>query len=83
MAIIRTESDKSLLFILPTWCGMGMKRTTMVIMPLIALWEDIMWRYRKLELECVEWLSSQMANGVDIVLVTLEGYFSTAFIKFI
>ena len=82
MAIMGTGSGKSLLFMLPAWCGMGMGGTTVVVVPLIALREDMVRRCRMLGMECVEWSSSQVADGADIVLVTPEGYFSTAFINF-
>ena len=55
----------------------------MVVMPLIALRQDMMRRYRELGLRCEKWSASTVVDGADMVLVTPEGYFTPAFTKFI
>jgi superfamily II DNA helicase RecQ len=82
MVFMGTGGGKSLIFMLPAWCGMGRGGMTVVVVPLIALRRDMKRRCQELGLECVEWSSSRIADSADIVLVTPESVFSAAFQKF-
>lgn len=82
MLIMGTGGGKSLVFMLPAWCSIGRGGLTVVVVPLIALRRDMKRRCQALGLECVEWSSSQIADGADIVLVTPEAVFTASFQKF-
>ena len=79
IAIMGIGGGKSLIFMLSAWCGRGIRGTTVVIMLLITLRGDMMWRYRELELECIEWSAKVIVDGVDIVLVTPKAVFMAPF----
>jgi superfamily II DNA helicase RecQ len=76
-----TRGGKSLLFILPAWispCGV-----MVVVVLLIVLWGDIVYRYRQLGISYVEWESRRPADQVSIVLVTPELAIIEDFITFL
>jgi superfamily II DNA helicase RecQ len=52
VAVMPTGAGKSLLFMLPAWAEQG--GTTVVVVPLIALREDMMRRCTKLGISCAE-----------------------------
>jgi superfamily II DNA helicase RecQ len=82
MVVMGTGGGKSLIFMLPAWCGMGRGGMTVVIAPLVVLRGDMRRRCEELGLECAEWSSSQIADGADVVLVTPESVFTASFQKF-
>jgi superfamily II DNA helicase RecQ len=51
--MIRMGGGKSLLFILLAWCGR--EETSIIMMPLVALWQDLKDHYEWLKLKCVKW----------------------------
>jgi superfamily II DNA helicase RecQ len=52
VAVMLTEAGKSISFILLAWAEQG--RTTVVVVPLIALRGDIIQRCKKLEILCAK-----------------------------
>ena len=58
MVVTGTGGGKSLVFMLPAWCGIGRGGIIVVIAPLIVLRGDIRRRYEEVGSECVEWSSS-------------------------
>ena len=75
--IIATGEGKSLLFMLPAYCVSG--GTTVVIIPLCSLQEDIERRCREARIECVQWDSQRLHETASIVLVTLESAITKTF----
>ena len=81
LVVMGTGGGKSLVFMLPAWCGSG--GTTVVVVPLIALREDLKSRCGALGISCQEWDSRRPADGSRIVLVTPESALSPSFASFI
>ncbi|MCJ1379568.1 hypothetical protein MMC17_002670 [Xylographa soralifera] len=81
LVVMGTGGGKSLIFMLPTWCGSG--GTTIVVVPLIALREDLKSRCEALGISCQEWDSRRPLNGSRIVFVTPEAALSPSFASFI
>ena len=81
VAVMATGEGKSMLFMLPALCGpSGM---TIVVVPLIALRQDMMRRCVELGIVCKEWTQGQHPDGANIVLVTPESAVSEAFWTFV
>ena len=83
MSVMPTGGGKSMVFILPAWCGRGLGSTTVVIVPLIALHQDMVQQCQALDLRYVEWDGKRCADRADMVLVTPEAYFSPGCMRFI
>lgn len=81
VAVMPTGAGKSLLFMLPAWAEQG--GTTIVVVPLIALREDMKRRCRKLGISCAEWQGRRPPDAAAIVLVTPESAVSEDFATFI
>lgn len=76
-----TGAGKSLLFMLPACCGEG--GTSVVVVPLIALRQDMRQRCERLGVPCVEWNGRRPPNAAKIVLVIPEAALSDGFRSFL
>lgn len=77
VAIMGTGGGKSLLFMLPAFhSSHGL---TVVIVPLVALRENMVERGREKNMDCQAWNSRDPPDGAQIVLVTPEGSTTEAF----
>jgi superfamily II DNA helicase RecQ len=86
LTVMATGAGKSMVFLLPAWGAMG--GTTVVLVPLIALRQDLRRRCQALGISCLEWTSrrsNQAVNSenVKIVLVMIESFVETEFQSFI
>ena len=81
LAIMKTGAGKSLLFMLPAACSRD--GTTVVIVPLISLQQDLMERCEAMGVPCATWQSSNPAHWAKIVLVTPEAAVEPAFHRFL
>ena len=52
VAVMPTGAGKSMLFMLPAWAEQG--RTTIVVVPLVALWGDMARQCKELGILCTE-----------------------------
>ncbi|KAL8991046.1 MAG: hypothetical protein Q9169_007961 [Polycauliona sp. 2 TL-2023] len=80
LAIMPTGGGKSLLFMLPAFCGEG--GITIVVVPLIALRQDLHRRCQEMGIDCREWNRRSPPDDARIVLVTPESVRSEDFIRF-
>ncbi|KAL8798594.1 MAG: hypothetical protein Q9200_007740 [Gallowayella weberi] len=74
-----TGGGKSLLFMLPAFCGSG---GVTVVVPLIALRQDLHRRCQEVGINCREWNRRSPPDDVQIVLVTPESARSDEFIRY-
>jgi superfamily II DNA helicase RecQ len=81
VAVMPTSGGKSMLFIVPVFAAPG--GTTIVVVPLIALWADMTWRCQELGISCVLWESRRPPDAASIVLVTPESAVSPDFQMFL
>jgi superfamily II DNA helicase RecQ len=81
VSVIATGEEKSLLFMLSAYCVS--RETTVVIIPLCSLQDDLERRCKKSYIECVQWDSQRLYKTVSIVLVTLESAVTKTFSTFI
>ncbi|KAI9034797.1 DEAD/DEAH box helicase [Aspergillus affinis] len=81
VAVMRTGGGKSMLFMLPAFVEPG--GTTIVVVPLVALRQDMMSRCRALSIPCVAWESRRPPDEATIVLVTPESAVTDDFQTFI
>jgi RecQ family ATP-dependent DNA helicase len=81
VVIMATGGGKSLLFMLPAWCSRG--GTSIVVVPLIALRQDMKQRCEDMGITCAEWNSRRPPDTVNVVLVTPESAVSDGFRTFI
>jgi superfamily II DNA helicase RecQ len=81
VSIMATGEGKSLLFMLPAYCISG--GTTVVIIPLCSLQEDLERRCREARIECVQWDSRKPHETASIVLVTPESAVTKTFSTYI
>ena len=70
LAIMPTGGGKSVLFMLPALCGVG--GVTIVVVPLIALQQDLQRRCQEAGIDCHEWNRHSPPDHARIVLVTPE-----------
>ena len=77
--VMSTGGGKSLSFMLPAWCSIS--EISVVIVPLIALWADMMNRCQWFQISCAEWNSQQLQNcdEVRLVLIISESAVEDAF----
>ncbi|KAL2835637.1 P-loop containing nucleoside triphosphate hydrolase protein [Aspergillus pseudodeflectus] len=81
VAIMPTGGGKSMLFMLPAWAVPG--GTTIVVVPLISLRQDMARRCRQLGVSCVAWDRQRPPDEAAIVLVTPEAAVTGDFQSFI
>ncbi|PYH28098.1 P-loop containing nucleoside triphosphate hydrolase protein [Aspergillus neoniger CBS 115656] len=81
VTVMRTGGGKSLLFMLPAFLEPG--GTTIVIVPLLSLRQDLRRRCQALGLVCVEWESRNPPDDATIVLVTPESTEHSVFHAFL
>src|SRR5450432_4675332 len=81
VSIMATGEGKSLLFMLPAYCVSG--GTTVVIIPLCSLQEDLERRCKEARIECVQWDSRRPHETASIVLVTPESAVTKTFNTYI
>ena len=82
LAVMSTGSGKSLLFQLPASIDKGV---TVVVVPLIALCEDLIDRCSALNISCVKWVN-QMGNKCphkSLIFVTPEAALGPQFASFL
>ncbi|KAH0553468.1 hypothetical protein GP486_006460, partial [Trichoglossum hirsutum] len=77
--VMRTGGGKSLMFMLPA--SIQEAGTTVVVMPLIALKQDMQRRCRELGLECIAWSARKKIHDTCILLVTPESAVSQGFMN--
>lgn len=82
VAVMPTGGGKSVLFMLPAWVS-GRAGLTIVVVPLIALRQDMQERCQRLGIPCAAWDPRRPPDGASIVLVTPEATESDAFLDFI
>jgi superfamily II DNA helicase RecQ len=81
VAVMGTGGGKSLLFMLPAYCSRS--GVTVVVVPLIALRQDMKRRCEEMGLRCQEWESRRPGDGAQVVLVTPESAVSEGFNTFL
>ncbi|CEL11233.1 hypothetical protein ASPCAL14336 [Aspergillus calidoustus] len=77
VAIMPTGGGKSMLFMLPAWAVPG--GTTIVVVPLISLRQDMARRCRQVGVSCVAWDRQRPPDEAAIVLVTPESVVTSDF----
>ena len=80
VVVMPTGGGKSILFMLPAWVGGGL---TVVVVPLIALRQDMVVRCEQLGISCVAYNSQRPPDEASIVLVTPETTRSASFQTFL
>jgi superfamily II DNA helicase RecQ len=81
VVVMGTGGGKSLMFMLPAWCGKG--GMSVVVVPLIALREDMMRRCRELGIWCEEWNARSQPDAANIVFVAPESAINEEFRTFL
>ena len=81
IAVMPTGGGKSITFMLPASCGHG--GVSIVVVPLIALRQDMRQRCQRMRITCVEWSSRRPPESASVVLVTPESAVSEDFRTFI
>ena len=81
VAVMGTGGGKSLLFMLPAYCSRS--GVTVVVVPLIALRQDMKRRCEEMGIRCQEWESQRPGDGAQVVLVTPESAVSEGFSTFL
>jgi superfamily II DNA helicase RecQ len=81
VAVMGTGGGKSLLFMLPAFCSGG--GVSVIVVPLIALRQDMKKRCEGMGVECREWESRQPPDAARVVLVTPESAVSEGFRTFL
>jgi superfamily II DNA helicase RecQ len=79
--VMGTGGGKSLIFMLPASCVSG--RTTIVIIPLVALQGDLQERCEKAQISSVVWSSQKPYESASIVFMTPELAMSKTFAGFV
>jgi superfamily II DNA helicase RecQ len=81
VVVMGTGGGKSLLFMLPAFCSSG--GVTAVVVPLIALRQDMKRRCQAMGITCREWESRRPPDGARVILVTPESAVKEGFRKFV
>ncbi|KAH2278073.1 hypothetical protein KXW02_007004 [Aspergillus fumigatus] len=77
VAVMPMGGGKSMLFMVPAFTAPG--GTTIIMVPLVALRADMMWRCQELSISCVAWESQRPPDAASIMLVTPESAVSPDF----
>lgn len=80
VAILPTGAGKSLLFMLP--CTLPDARTTILVVPLVALHGDMLRRIRKLSIDHLEWQPGESREAA-LIIVSAEAASSRDFMKYV
>ena len=70
IVMMNIEEKKSLLFMLSTTCQL--EKSSIVIVSLIALRQNLKKRCEKMNIRCVEWNNQKFLDAASIVLMTLK-----------
>ncbi|KAF4294542.1 hypothetical protein CNMCM8686_003244 [Aspergillus fumigatus] len=70
VAVMPMGGGKSMLFMVPAFAAPG--GTTIIMVPLVALQADMMWRCQELSISCIAWESQRPPDAASIILVTPE-----------
>jgi len=81
VTVMPTGGGKSMLFMLPAWIVPG--GTTVVVVPLTALRDDMMDRCTRAGIRCSEWSVRQPPDGETVVFVTPESAVGDEFMTFL
>ena len=81
IAVMPTGGGKSMTFMLPASCGHG--GVSVVVLLLIALWQDMRRRCETMGITCEEWSSRQPPEAASLLLVTPESAVTGDFQTFI
>lgn len=79
--VMGTGGGKSMGFMLPAWCSKD--GVSVVVVPLIALRQDMMIRCRGMGIPCREWSRGSIPHAARLVFVTPESAISEDFQTFI
>ena len=79
--IMPTNGGKSLLFLLPALYKIN--GTTIIIIPLISLYIDLIQRYHELSISYRVWNTHQSVNRAKIVFITPKGAITSTFTDFL
>jgi superfamily II DNA or RNA helicase len=81
VAVMPTGSGKSLLFMLPAW--LEPRGVSIVVVPLLALREDLIFRCQQVGIQCAIWDGRQQPDGATLVFVTPEKAVDEAFSSYL
>jgi superfamily II DNA helicase RecQ len=81
VSVMATGGGKSMLFMLPAWAEQD--GLTVVVVPLVALREDMQRRCNDLNIKCAAWDWRRPPEDATIVLVTPESAVTTSFEAFL
>jgi superfamily II DNA helicase RecQ len=81
LVVMGTGAGKSLIFMLPAFCSHG--GTSIVVVPLVSLQDDLKVRCDKSGVTCSIWRGDRAVEAASIVLVTPESAVSKAFQQFV
>lgn len=81
LVVMGTGAGKSMIFMLPAFCSDG--GTTIVVVPLVSLQDNLKDRCDKKGITCAIWGSGQVVEAASIVLVTPESALTKRFKGFI
>ncbi|MGI4799967.1 MAG: DEAD/DEAH box helicase [Janthinobacterium lividum] len=81
VAVMATGEGKSVLFMLPAICAPD--GLTVVVVPLIALRQNMIKRCKELGIACGEWVAGKQFDNASMVFVTPESAVSPGFMSFL
>lgn len=81
VVVMATGGGKSLTFMLPAACDPG--GTTVVVVPLIVLRQDMKRHCQQLGIRCAEWNGRKPPDAAAVVLVTPESAVGDGFRTFL
>jgi superfamily II DNA helicase RecQ len=81
LVVMGTGAGKSMIFMLPAFCSHG--GTTIIVVPLVALQENLKDRCDKTGITCAIWRGDRMVEAASVVLVTPESALTKRFKGFI
>ncbi|KAJ9129553.1 DEAD-like helicases superfamily protein, partial [Pleurostoma richardsiae] len=81
LQIIGTGAGKSLSFMLPAYCSPD--GVTIVVVPMVALRTDLLWRCRTSQIDAEIWRSDRPVRAASVVLITPESVATKGFRNFV